>query len=79
MRNRRLSFLRRRNLRECAVFIQNGIRLLDRRGNLIRTAREDQETVDAEDTGEKRDTTTDPSALQNRLHEDPDISESLQQ
>ena len=59
--------------RECVVFIQNGIRLLDREGNLIRTAREDQETVDAEDTGEKGYNYR-SERFANRLHEDPDIS-----
>ena len=39
--------------REFVVFIQNGIRLIDRDGQLIQTAREEQEPVDAEDTGEK--------------------------
>lgn len=40
--------------REYVVFIQNGIRLLDREGNLIKTAvGEEGEEVDAEDTGEK--------------------------
>ncbi|MDO4165940.1 MAG: multicopper oxidase domain-containing protein [Eubacteriales bacterium] len=41
------------SFRENVVFIQNGIRLLDREGNLIQTARGDDEPVDAEDTGEK--------------------------
>lgn len=40
--------------REFAVFIQNGIRMLDRSGTLIQTAQGDPgEPVDAEDTGEK--------------------------
>ena len=40
--------------RECVVVIQNGIRLLDKNGELIQTAAgEDGEPVDAEDTGEK--------------------------
>ncbi|MGN0485488.1 MAG: multicopper oxidase domain-containing protein [Lachnospiraceae bacterium] len=49
--------------REFVLFIQNGIRLLDRKGNLIQTATADEEAeegeseeiapVDAEDTGEK--------------------------
>ncbi|MDD3416025.1 MAG: multicopper oxidase domain-containing protein [Lachnospiraceae bacterium] len=40
--------------RECVVFIQNGIRLLDEGGELIKTAGgEANEEVDAEDTGEK--------------------------
>lgn len=45
--------------REYVLFIQNGIRLLDRTGALIQTARgepeagEESEPVDAEDTGEK--------------------------
>lgn len=38
---------------ENVVFIQNGIRLLDRTGNLIKTGREPGEELDAEDTGEK--------------------------
>ncbi|HBN56429.1 MAG TPA: copper oxidase, partial [Lachnospiraceae bacterium] len=42
------------SFREYVLFIQNGIRLLDVKGNLIRTAAEDDgEPVDAEDTGEK--------------------------
>lgn len=40
--------------REFVTFIQNGIRLLDKEGNLIKTAGAgEEETVDAEDTGEK--------------------------
>ncbi|MGN0156331.1 MAG: multicopper oxidase domain-containing protein [Lachnospiraceae bacterium] len=40
--------------RECVVMIQNGIRLLDNQGNLIKTtAGEEGEEPDAEDTGEK--------------------------
>lgn len=40
--------------RENVVFIQNGIRLLDKEGNLIKTTvGEPGEEVDAEDTGEK--------------------------
>lgn len=41
------------NFREFVVFIQNGIRLLDKEGKLIQTARGEEEPVDAEDTGEK--------------------------
>lgn len=42
------------NYRECVVMIQNGIRLLDRDGELIKTtATEEGEEPDAEDTGEK--------------------------
>lgn len=40
--------------REYVIFIQNGIRMLDKDGELIRTAQGDEEEpVDAEDTGEK--------------------------
>lgn len=40
--------------REFVVFIQNGIRLEDAEGNVIRTAQgDDTDPVDAEDTGEK--------------------------
>lgn len=40
--------------RECVLFIQNGIRLLDEKGELIKTAQAgEEEPVDAEDTGEK--------------------------
>lgn len=40
--------------REYVVFIQNGIRMLDSKGSLVKTAvSEDGEAVDAEDTGEK--------------------------
>lgn len=42
------------SFREYVLFIQNGIRLLDVNGELIKTASgEDGEEVDAEDTGEK--------------------------
>lgn len=42
------------NFREYVLFIQNGIRLLDVKGNLIQTAAgDDGVPVDAEDTGEK--------------------------
>lgn len=42
------------SFRECVLFIQNGIRLLDKEGMLIKTAAgNEQEEVDAEDTGEK--------------------------
>lgn len=42
------------NFRECVVMIQNGIRLLDKDGELIKTtATEEGEEPDAEDTGEK--------------------------
>ena len=40
--------------RECVVFIQNGIRMLDIDGNLVKTIpQEDGEGIDHEDTGEK--------------------------
>ncbi|MDD7177099.1 MAG: multicopper oxidase domain-containing protein [Lachnospiraceae bacterium] len=39
--------------RECVVLIQNGIRMLDKDGELIKTATDDGEEVDDEDTGEK--------------------------
>lgn len=42
------------NFRECVVFIQNGIRMLDKDGELVKTAAgDDGEAVDFEDTGEK--------------------------
>ena len=42
------------SFREYVLFIQNGIRLLDKEGNLIKTtAGEEDVEVDAEDTGEK--------------------------
>ena len=42
------------SFREFVLFIQNGIRLLDKEGGLIQTAAgEEGEPVDAEDTGEK--------------------------
>ena len=42
------------NFRECVVFIQNGIRMLDKNDVLVKTASgEPEEDVDAEDTGEK--------------------------
>lgn len=40
--------------RECVVMVQNGIRMLDKDGELVKTAKgEDGEEVDDEDTGEK--------------------------
>lgn len=40
--------------RECTVFIQNGIRMLDKNGELVKTtAEKNGEEADAEDTGEK--------------------------
>lgn len=42
------------SFRECVVFIQNGIRMLDKNNQLVETAMEDpEEHVDTEDTGEK--------------------------
>ncbi|MGN0291224.1 MAG: multicopper oxidase domain-containing protein, partial [Lachnospiraceae bacterium] len=41
------------NFREYVLFIQNGIRLLDKNGNIIQTTFEEGEEPDAEDTGEK--------------------------
>lgn len=42
------------SFRECVVMIQNGIRMLDKEGILVKTATgEEGENVDAEDTGEK--------------------------
>lgn len=42
------------SFRECVLMIQNGIRMLDRNGELVKTIREnDSEAIDAEDTGEK--------------------------
>lgn len=41
------------SFRECVIMIQNGIRMLDDKGILVKTARDDGEDVDAEDTGEK--------------------------
>lgn len=42
------------SFRECVVMIQNGIRMLDREGNLVQTTEtEEGEAPDAEDTGEK--------------------------
>lgn len=42
------------SFREYVLFIQNGIRLLDVKGNLVQTAAEDSgEPADPEDTGEK--------------------------
>lgn len=39
--------------RECVLLIQNGIRMLDEDGELVKTASDDGEEVDDEDTGEK--------------------------
>lgn len=42
------------SFRECVVMIQNGIRMLDSEGNLVKTIPEDEgEAIDDEDTGEK--------------------------
>lgn len=42
------------SFREFVVFIQNGIRMLDREGNLVKTIPEEEgEGIDHEDTGEK--------------------------
>ncbi len=42
------------NFRECVVMIQNGIRMIDKNGNLVKTTvGEEGEAPDAEDTGEK--------------------------
>lgn len=42
------------SFRECVLMIQNGIRMLDCKGKLVKTIREDEgEGIDAEDTGEK--------------------------
>ncbi|MGN0334804.1 MAG: multicopper oxidase domain-containing protein [Lachnospiraceae bacterium] len=43
-----------REFRECVVMIQNGIRMLDKNGNLVKTTVSGEENqADAEDTGEK--------------------------
>lgn len=42
------------SFRECVVFIQNGIRMLDKAGTLVKTTEANgEEAPDAEDTGEK--------------------------
>lgn len=42
------------SFRECVVLIQNGIRMLDNEGNIVKTTVSDEgEAPDAEDTGEK--------------------------
>ena len=41
------------SFRECVLLIQNGIRMLDEDGELVKTATDDGEEVDDEDTGEK--------------------------
>ncbi|MEE0421024.1 MAG: multicopper oxidase domain-containing protein [Lachnospiraceae bacterium] len=42
------------SFRECVVMVQNGIRMLDANGELVKTAVSDEgEILDAEDTGEK--------------------------
>lgn len=42
------------SFRECVVMIQNGIRMLDNKGEIVKTVMgEEEEAVDAEDTGEK--------------------------
>ena len=42
------------SFRECVVVCHNGIRMVDRYGEVVKTAEgDDGEAVDAEDTGEK--------------------------
>lgn len=41
------------SFRECVVMVQNGIRMLDVNGELVKTAAGEEGDVDAEDTGEK--------------------------
>lgn len=42
------------SFRECVVMIQNGIRMLDNKGEIVKTVMgEEEEAIDAEDTGEK--------------------------
>lgn len=41
------------SFRECVVMIQNGIRMLDADGELVKTIPEEEGNVDTEDTGEK--------------------------
>lgn len=60
--------------RENVLFIQNGIRLLDKEGNLIKTtAQGESETPDAEDTGEKGYNYR-SERFENRLKKDKRIS-----
>ncbi|NLL78352.1 MAG: multicopper oxidase domain-containing protein [Clostridiales bacterium] len=62
------------SFREYVLFIQNGIRMLDSEGNLVKTAvGEDGEKVDAEDTGEKGYNYR-SERFTNRLKKDPRIS-----
>ncbi len=61
------------SFREFMVFIQNGIRLLDEEGDLIKTASDETEMVDAEDTGEKGYNYR-SERFANRLMRDPRIS-----
>lgn len=58
--------------REFILFIQNGIRLLDEEGNLIKTAEAGGEAVDEEDTGEKGYNYR-SERFANRLERDPHI------
>ena len=60
--------------RECVVIVQNGIRMLDKDGILVKTAvGEDGEDVDAEDTGEKGYNYR-SERFANRLKKNPQIS-----
>lgn len=60
--------------RECVLMIQNGIRMLDRDGELVKTIREDSgEGIDAEDTGEKGYNYR-SERFSNRLKHDSEIS-----
>lgn len=61
------------NFREYVLFIQNGIRLLDKNGELIKTASGEGEPTDAEDTGEKGYNYR-SERFENRLQKDRRIS-----
>ncbi|HAP20040.1 MAG TPA: copper oxidase [Lachnospiraceae bacterium] len=63
------------SFRECVIMIQNGIRMLDCNGELVKTIREEnEEAIDAEDTGEKGYNYR-SERFANRLKRDHQISE----
>lgn len=62
------------SFRECVVMVQNGIRMLDEKGEIVKTIREEEgEQIDAEDTGEKGYNYR-SERFANRLKRDSEIS-----
>ena len=61
------------SFRECVIFVQNGIRMLDQKNELVKTAFTDDEGIDDEDTGEKGYNYR-SERFANRLKKNSDIS-----